>query len=52
MIKGYERAAAEYEAKMFDPFKDEEKEDLDSDWFDHYEEMLLEKQADDYLFGG
>ena len=52
MIKGYERAAAEYEAKMSDPYADEDTQLYDPDWFDHYEEMLLERQADDYCFRG
>lgn len=49
-MKGYAQAAAEYEAKLTDPFKDEEIEQ-DEDWFDFYEEKLLERQMDDYLWG-
>lgn len=54
MIKGYEKAAAEYEAKMSDPYG----EVLENDWdakeeyfTDQYEEEMLERQIDGYLWG-
>lgn len=50
-MQGYERAAAEYEAKLCNPFEDEDRIGQDEDWFDYYEEMLLEEQIEDYLRG-
>lgn len=50
-MKGFERALAEYEAKMNDPFADEE---TDADYepvTDPYEEMLLEQQVEGYVRG-
>lgn len=50
-MQGFKEAMAEYEAKMNDPFGDE---DTDADYepvTDPYEEMLLEQQIEGYVRG-
>ena len=51
IMQGFKEAMAEYEAKMNDPFGDEE---TDADYepvTDPYEEMLLEQQIESYVRG-
>lgn len=50
-MEGFQMALNEYEANMNDPFRNEDKPDPDDDWFDYYEEMLLEQQAESYVRG-
>ena len=50
-MQGYAKAAAEYEAKLNNPFDGEDEINQDEDWFDYYEEMLLERQIEDYIRG-
>lgn len=50
-MQGFQMALNEYETKMTDPFRNEDKPDLEDDWFDYYEEMLLEQQVEDYVRG-
>lgn len=51
MITGFEHAQAEYEAKMCDPYADEDIACEDNDLIDEVEERMLEEQVEGYLFG-